>query len=317
MIKYLFRDVLEHDIDMLIIEEFACSDDFPKIFLSKIDVENANLILTWQSKTDAILGESDITVIFSRGKKKIALLIEDKIDAIAMPEQPSRYVLRGEKGIKEGDYDEYYIFIVAPQAYLNNNEKAKEYPNNVSYEEIKEYFERSLDSRKGFKIAQIDFAIDKQKRGYQIIKDALVTDFWMQYIKYKNRNYPLLNLITNSNIKPTRGVWAAFKTNDGKTIYHKSNKGWVDLTFNGCAGIIEDLKEFIGNIIGNYYEQGYVIVTTGKSCAVRIKVPVIDFSQSFEEQISFVNKSFDAVEKLCVLSEKLDISGINHFLNKA
>ena len=45
-------------------------------------------------------GESDITVILSNEINKIALLIEDKIDAHAMPMQPERYIKRGKKGIE-------------------------------------------------------------------------------------------------------------------------------------------------------------------------------------------------------------------------
>ena len=107
--EHKFRDILEHDMDMLFLEEFACSNAFCKIFLDKIGISKAEVCLTWQSKTDEQLGESDMTVIFDCNGRKVALLIEDKIDAIAMPEQPARYVLRGDKGICNGEYDEYYI----------------------------------------------------------------------------------------------------------------------------------------------------------------------------------------------------------------
>ena len=117
-----FRDILEHDMDMLILEEFACSIGFSKIFLNKVHISDAKVISTWQSKTDSELGESDMTVVLEYNNKKIALLIEDKIDAIAMSEQPARYVLRGNKGVTDGEYDTYYIFIVAPQEYLEKNE---------------------------------------------------------------------------------------------------------------------------------------------------------------------------------------------------
>ena len=178
MAIHKFRDVLEHDIDILILEEFSCSESFCKMFLNKVGIENATLFMTWQSKTDSELGESDMTVIFESQGEKIALLIEDKIDAIAMPEQPSRYILRGNKGLSDKEYDKYFVFIVAPQQYLDNNEKAKEYPNHISYEEIKEYFEKLNDSRCAFKLSQINSAIDKQKNGYQVIKNSAVTDFW-------------------------------------------------------------------------------------------------------------------------------------------
>ena len=314
MVEHKFRDILEHDMDMLILEEFSCSINFSKIFLSKVDITSATLCLTWQSKTDSDLGESDMTLVFNCEGKKIALLIEDKIDAIAMPEQPSRYVLRGNKGVANGEYDSFYIFIVAPRQYLEHNEKAQEYPNKVSYEEIRDYFETIDDSRKSFKLAQINLAIEKQKNGYQVIKNDLVTDFWRKYIDYKNKYFPNLNLIVSNDIKPTNGVWACFRTKDKRIIYHKSNKGYVDLTFNGCEAAIEEIKQFVARNIGNYYEQGFIIVKTGKSCAIRITVPVINFSMPFEEQISIVNMSFVAVKKLCLLSEKLDILGISNIL---
>ena len=45
---------------------------------------------------DYLYGESDITVIVESPDKRIGLLIEDKIDAIDMPEQPERYKIRGD-----------------------------------------------------------------------------------------------------------------------------------------------------------------------------------------------------------------------------
>ena len=41
-------------------------------------------------------GESDITVIVESPDKRIGLLIDDKIDAIDMPEQAERYKIRGD-----------------------------------------------------------------------------------------------------------------------------------------------------------------------------------------------------------------------------
>ncbi len=56
-------------------------------------------------------GESDIETILSIDGKRIALLIEDKIDAVAMQEQAARYTLHGRKAVERGDYDEFYVFI--------------------------------------------------------------------------------------------------------------------------------------------------------------------------------------------------------------
>ena len=49
---------------------------------------------------------------------------------------------------------------------------------NISVREITDYFEKLNDTRGSYKLAQINLAIEKQKNGYQVVKNALVTDFW-------------------------------------------------------------------------------------------------------------------------------------------
>lgn len=128
MIKCIFSDVSERDMDLLFLEEFVSSEEFLHIFLSKISLENANICSVEQSKTDVQFGESDMTVIVEKGSIKYGLLIEDKIDAIAMPNQSGRYMERGELGKKNGDYEQFFVFIVAPESYLQQNDEAKKYP---------------------------------------------------------------------------------------------------------------------------------------------------------------------------------------------
>lgn len=312
-----FKDILERDMDMSFLEEFTYSNEFCKIFLNKVGIINAELCEIWHSKTDEELGESDMTVIFNCAEKKVALLIEDKIDAIAMPAQPSRYILRGKKGVLNGDYDVFYVFIVAPKQYLDFNEKAKEYPNSVTCEEIREYFLSLNDNRRDFKLAQLNFAIEKQLKGYQVIKNSLVTNFWKKYIEYKEIYYPNLNLVNGSDVKPTNGVWTHFRTNDNRScIYYKSNKGYVDLTFYGQAENIEIIKSFVRKVVGDYYDKGFTIVKTGKSCAIRKTVPMVVFSKDFDDQIMETKLSFDAVEELFLLSRRLDAEGIYLMLLK-
>ncbi len=126
-----FSDVYEKDMDMLFLEEIAVNPEFASIFLSKIGIDNATVLEVEQSKTDPEFGESDMTIIFQVYNKKHALLIEDKIDAVAMPEQCSRYSKRGDIGVQNGEYDSYDVFIVAPEKYLLQNAEAGHYLNKV------------------------------------------------------------------------------------------------------------------------------------------------------------------------------------------
>ena len=170
-IDYYFNDITERDMDMLFLEEFACSGEFLKIFAAKAGIDEADVRSLYSSKTDVRLGESDITVVVEAEGIKQALLIEDKIDAIAMPDQAGRYFQRGEKGVNDGEYEKFHVFIVAPQKYLDMNSEAQKYQYQIPYEQIQVYFEKLGGPRAEFKIRQIKQAIEKQKHGYQVEKD--------------------------------------------------------------------------------------------------------------------------------------------------
>ncbi len=96
MIECRFSDVSERDMDLLFLEEMVSSQEFLNIFLSKINLPDATVCSVEQSKVDVEYGESDMTVIVEKSSNKYGLLIEDKIDAIAMPNQSGRYIARGE-----------------------------------------------------------------------------------------------------------------------------------------------------------------------------------------------------------------------------
>ncbi len=125
MLKCKFSDVSERDMDLLFLEEFVSSPKFLNIFLSKVGLENADMIEAEQSKVDMEYGESDMTLIVEKGGNKYGILIENKIDAIAMPNQYGRYVERGKIGIKNKEYNDFFVFIVAPSEYLSVNDESR------------------------------------------------------------------------------------------------------------------------------------------------------------------------------------------------
>ena len=100
-----FGNIQERDMDMMFLECLLTDDGFLRLFLRKaeitgISVEVLNVAL---SETDPEYGESDITVLLSVDGKKHALLIEDKINAPAMPEQCDRYSNRADKAVGNGE----------------------------------------------------------------------------------------------------------------------------------------------------------------------------------------------------------------------
>ena len=306
-----FSDVSEHDMDMLFLEEFVCSRRFLEIFTSMIGIDDANVVSVHASKTDVALGESDMTVIIESKGEKIGLLIEDKVDAIAMPEQSARYVLRGNKGVECGDYDRFFVFIVAPKKYLSQNTEAQKYPNQVEYETILSYFDELDDPRSPFKIQQIKQSIEKQKKGYQVEIDEAVTEFWSKYSEYQKEHYPGVYFIYNGEVKGTKATWPRFKTVvDGVYMYHKTEFGFVDQTLEGCAKKIVDVENLLSDTIGNYFSEGFTVQKTGKSAAVRLLVPILDLHKPFESQADEVEKGFLAVKKLSNLVKSLDANAL-------
>lgn len=308
MIKCIFSDVSERDMDLLFLEEFVSSEEFLHIFLSKISLENANICSVEQSKTDVQFGESDMTVIVEKGGIKYGLLIEDKIDAIAMQNQSGRYMDRGELGKKNGDYEQFFVFIVAPESYLQQNDEAKKYPYQVTYEECLRHFRSKEDNRSNFKAQQIEQAIHKQKHGYQVVEHAAVTDFWNKYITYKEQHYPNLWLVSKRGPKGFNSRWPHFNTvHKNIVIYHKSESGYVDMEIPGVADKISNLEKKLTEQLGNLSARDLVLVKTGKSAALRMRVPELDFAQPFEIYKDNIDLCFKAIQKLNEIAKEVSI----------
>ena len=305
-LTFKFNDVTERDMDLLFLEEIASSRDFANIFLSKIGIKNAAAIEVELSKTAVEFGESDMTVLFSVDDKKHALLIEDKIDAIAMPQQCERYFRRGDLGITNGEYDSFDVFIVAPEKYLSQNVEANKYPNKVTYEECAEFFALHSDARSAFKFQQISQAINKQKHGYQVVENKAVTEFWDKYITYKEQNFPELWLVSKRGIKGVNARWPQYNTVvENIFIYHKSEVGYIDMTISGGADKIVELEQVFIDANLNLSERGMTLVKTGKSAAIRTIVPTLDFTKPFEMYCEDIPICFNAIAKLVNLAKEI------------
>ncbi|MBP5618008.1 MAG: hypothetical protein J6X61_02530 [Clostridia bacterium] len=304
-------------MDMLFLEEFACSASFVALFTDAVGICDPVVLSVQSSKTDISLGESDMTVIVESKGEKIGLLIEDKIDAIAMPEQATRYALRGQKGVERGDYSRYYVFIVAPEKYLSQNTEAQKYPNRVTYESVLSYFETLDDLRASFKVQQLRQAIEKQKKGYQVEMDPAVTEFWNRYSIFQKANFPGVLLLYNGEIKGSKANWPRFNTViAGLYMYHKTHFGFVDLTFEGCADRILDIEDLLTNPVGDSLCDGFTVHRTGKSAAIRLTVPILNFHKSFESQQNEVETCFEAIQKMSDTVKKFPFDRVAALLNK-
>jgi len=113
--------VAERDLDFVLVEELSVNDEFCDWFTSRLYREPvfASSIGAWHSVSDASLGETDVLYMFKSDEDgRIAVLIENKIDAGAQPTQAARYQQRGEKGKQAKDWDDFMTCLVAPSQYL-------------------------------------------------------------------------------------------------------------------------------------------------------------------------------------------------------
>lgn len=213
-----FGNIQERDMDMMFLECLLTDDGFLRLFLRKaeitgISVEVLNVAL---SETDPEYGESDITVLLSVDGKKHALLIEDKINAPAMPEQCDRYSNRADKAVGNGEYKAYSVFIVCPDAYYKVNEEAKKYAHFITYENCIDYFSKKTDTLSKIRCAQLNQAIAKGP-GSTWEKNKKAMAFFEKYRTYMATNGYDLDL---RNKKDSNGWWPHYGTS---FVDHYSN----------------------------------------------------------------------------------------------
>lgn len=309
-VKVEYCTVEERDMDTLFLEAFASDKGFLKVFTEKVTElkgnDSLNVVNVELSKSDKD-GESDITVILEDQNKKIGLLIEDKINAIAMDEQCNRYKIRGKKGIKNGDYSVFFVFIVAPQKYYNSNEEAKKYDHYVSYEECFEYFKSQNFAMANIWAQQIEQAINKAQKQSNVTHNPGRMEFLRKYIEYKDAHYSGELDIANNPDNEGAGGWVHFRVNlKNAYILHKADRNFMDLTFTGSGE--DKTKAFLFETMEKWvHKLGYENVRcykTGKSMAYRIEVPFIDFDKPFEEcNKDDLNICFEAAKQLTELAK--------------
>ena len=202
--EFNIKKVYERDIDLYIINKFINDSKFKELFLEKINCKNYQVCKCLHSFSDEN-GESDITIILENDNRKIGLLIEDKINAKAMPKQYERYILRAEKQKHEGLFDNYYIFIVAPKSYIDSNMEAKKYDNKISYEEMLDYISGDVYGE-----SLIKKAVEEKKKGYEVVENKLVTLFWEKYYEIVENKFGDLELTRYEGARGSDANWPIF-----------------------------------------------------------------------------------------------------------
>ena len=305
--KITWKKIYEHDIDLLIIEEFISDKSFARLFLNKVCLDDNYIVDSALHSLSDSDGESDITIILRYPDKKVALLIEDKIDAGTMPEQSHRYCKRGDSGKSRGDYDEYYVILSAPASYLHEhaNDPNAQYPYTICYEDFLAHFNAQNTTRAAVKASIVKFAITEKENGYQVVEDIIVTEFWHKLRQFCKIHYPSLIMLGSDSPKGSSARWPEFRTSlrNVKVIY-KSQKGYVDLEFPSYGSRDKQLRSIVKPLMTNRM----IVEPTGKSAVLRIynKNWEINFLQNFDQTAPVIDEVLQAVSELCDLAQQLD-----------
>lgn len=306
--------VYEHDMDVMLMQAMLTDPGFLGLFINKTDWTGLELkpIHAEISNSDVNLGETDITVILSDGISKYAMLLEDKIDAVAQPDQHNRYVKRGDKAVRNGLYSDYKVFIVCPQKYYDSNDEAKKYEHFVSYEDCAEYFSKSSDSMSSIRYQEVMQAISKAKRPPQVYFNENANSFFRKYRAYQREHFPQLEMRTKES---ANGYWVDYKTRfpyRQAYLLHKLADGEVDLTFNRG----KDMLPILESICGWFNKNGLTEISapiTGKSVALRMNVPKLQYKHDWENiPKEDIDKCFVVIMKMVDLAKLLN--DIHRFL---
>ena len=297
--------VRERDIDLLVLEEFYCSESFLLWFCQRVlgALDEPHILVgAFHAVTHPRLGESDLVLIMDLGEKRVAILIENKIDATTQPEQPGRYRQRGQEGIESGDWKAFRTCMIAPQRYLDSTDDASHYDSQISYETLRDWFRESGGDggRSDYKARLLGEAIEQNRRGPSSIPHEAVTAFWHRYEKLVESEYPHLK-ISKRPYRPETSDWPLFPLGAGPKIIHKWKKGYVDLEIAAAGDRIAHLAEMNASLLG----EGITVVATGESAAFRIEVPTIDRFGDFAAQEANIREGLDGAVKLLELSTKL------------
>lgn len=303
MLKVRFiASIAERDIDLLVLEEFSVNDEFCDWFSARIYGASVyqNVYGAWHSVTDGSSGESDLIFAFtSQSGQRLALLIENKIDAMPQPEQGERYKTRGRNGIQSGYWDAFKTCLIAPERYLTSSKHTQIYDAEIAYEELFAFFSsrRFRDCRFLYKAKIVQEAIEQNRRGYQPEYNEPMTRFVEKYHAVAIETFPKLGM-QDSKPRPSGSTWVMFSPSGlSKSISfcHQLTAGLVKVFFSGELNDVESIQKRYVELI----DKNMAVSQTGKSISISAQVPKITpLNNTFEVEYENVTRALETLSRL-------------------
>lgn len=305
----------ERDIDLLLMEELGCSDEFRRWLSARVCGEE-NFERHGEAKysvVDSSGRECDLIYLYQMsGKGLFAILIENKIDAPPQPEQAEHYLRRGEKGVEDELWNDFRTCLVAPAEYLRATPNANIYQVNISYEELLAYFasRHDRDERFRWKATLIANAIKKKVEGYQPEISEKATAFAKAYFDLATMKYPDIGL-RQPKSRAKGNTWMSYKPNwfpRQVVLEHQVVAGAVKLLISGAAERLDDLRV----TLQPFLRDPMYVTDAGKSVAVVIDVAPAPKSIEvpFEQERCKMELAIDAAAAISAMARSAINAGV-------
>jgi hypothetical protein len=313
----------ERDMDVFLAEEFSVSPKFASWFLSKSKfIECAGEVCEVFVSRSNNLGESDLIVVYSVAVgRRVALLIEDKIDAQVQPSQAERYRQRAALEVKKKTFDDFEIVICAPEGYAGVHPEIAEFDRFISYEEISASISEIDASKRGqYRAAFVRTAAKRRQNKWERNPDADTDRFWDAVYRLASQEFPILEMkrpqmTKNSNwitLRPLsmptmpKYVYVSLKGSVGP---RERKSCCVDLTFG------KTIAHQFDSEIHRLLVDGMSIHQTSSAAAIRIELPQFKVEEGPEAALPKVRAALDAAKQLIEFYKRnkdaLDAAALN------
>jgi hypothetical protein len=260
---------VERDIDILLAEELRVNAEFGKWVMDRFAVSHDLIFPAAMTNVSVVDdgSEADVIATFATNSGRIhRLFIENKIDAILMPEQLERYVRRAEAEVRLEKISSFSILFFTPSRYFKT--KLPDRVKQLSFEEAARALGSQEDLRLRYRASLLMKALPIRTsavRDAQVsATDPYIKEFWDRVYSMVEREFPGFFL---HKTRYPRSVYFAPET-PGQASYlridFKGHKGEVDLAFKNIPA--NKLTEHVSKMAGLPGQ----IVLNSKSTAIQI-----------------------------------------------
>jgi len=316
--KLVFARVAERDVDFLLVEEFRCSMSFQQWFLrhsfrdrdaKELRMFSLTKVLHSLSSSGAGPGETDLVLVYDSAEppRRMAVLIENKIDADFQDRQGERYQERKQMLLAAQECDEAVCVLTAPAEYVEQRGGRELFDTCIAYEDMMAHWKgriltepTELAERLTFRCEVLDYAIEQYRRVWPPVPDAQITSLWVLHYERAREVAPDLRM-KRPDDRPAQSTWVYFNEGLPKDrllptcdLYHRMKEARVLFVIHTWAEYI-DLVE---PILHPKLDRDMCLTQVGNALAVSLDVPPIDLAKSADEQTETIDVALRAAARL-------------------